>query len=104
ETMSNGFYTISSFCAPSGRIGPRSLFTGTESSRLPKQSKLNLCLAAPLFVTLATAGLLAQTPAASVSIGTVKSISGNSIVLSTDASDTVNVTVQDGARLLRIAP
>ena len=34
----------------------------------------------------------------------MKSISGNSIVLSTDASDTVNVTVQDGARLLRIAP
>ncbi len=39
-----------------------------------------------------------------VALGTVKSISGNAIILATDAGDTVNVTVADNARLLRIAP
>ena len=69
-----------------------------------KKSKLKLCLV--LFATLALAQVVfAQGNAAgSVSIGTVKSISGNSIVLTSDASDTVNVTVQESARLLRIAP
>ena len=49
-------------------------------------------------------GAFAQTQTSSVSIGTVKSISGNSIVLTTDTGDIVNITVQDGARLLRIEP
>lgn len=36
--------------------------------------------------------------------GTVKSVSGNSIVLKPDAGGDVNVTVEEGARILRVAP
>lgn len=45
----------------------------------------------------------AQTPAGR-SLGTIKTISGNSITLTTDAGATVNVTVVDSTRLLRIEP
>jgi hypothetical protein len=45
-----------------------------------------------------------QTPAAARPVGTVKSISGNIIVLSTDAGSDVSVQVQDATKLLRIAP
>lgn len=69
---------------------------------LSKKSVLNFCLA-----MLAVSALAQGKPGVAiggVAIGTVKSISGNTIVLSADSGDTVNVTVQDGARLLRIAP
>ncbi len=46
----------------------------------------------------------AQTPAAARPVGTVKSISGNIIVLSTDAGSDVSVQVQDATKLVRIAP
>ena len=42
--------------------------------------------------------------AAAKAAGTVKTISGNSITLTTDAGSEVSITVQDGARLVRIAP
>jgi len=45
----------------------------------------------------------AQTPNAARPMGTIKSISGNNIILTTDAGD-VTVRVQDGARLLRVEP
>jgi hypothetical protein len=45
----------------------------------------------------------AQTPAGR-SLGTIKTISGNAITLTTDAGATVNVTVDDSTRLLRIEP
>jgi hypothetical protein len=38
------------------------------------------------------------------SVGTVKSINGNTLVLKADSGSEVTVTVQDGARLLRLAP
>jgi co-chaperonin GroES (HSP10) len=37
-------------------------------------------------------------------VGVVKTISGNTITLATDAGSTVNIVVQDSARLVRIAP
>ncbi len=37
-------------------------------------------------------------------VGVVKAISGNTITLTTDAGSTVNIVVQDSARLVRIAP
>ena len=37
-------------------------------------------------------------------VGTIKSISGNSIVLTTDSSGDVNVVVQDTAKLVRVEP
>lgn len=37
-------------------------------------------------------------------VGTIKSISGNNIVLTTDAGGDVNVVVQDAARLVRVEP
>src|SRR5579864_2545455 len=37
-------------------------------------------------------------------VGVVKSISGNSLVLKSDAGPEITVTVADGARLLRLAP
>ena len=46
----------------------------------------------------------AQTPAAARSVGTVKSVSGNSINLTTDAGSDVTVQVLDTTKLVRIAP
>ncbi|PYT39149.1 MAG: hypothetical protein DMG45_20865 [Acidobacteria bacterium] len=46
----------------------------------------------------------AQAPAAARPVGTIKSISGNTIVLTTDAGADVIIQVQDPAKLVRIAP
>src|SRR5439155_1756745 len=46
----------------------------------------------------------AQAPAAARPVGTIKSISGNTIVLTTDAGADVIIQVQDPAQLVRIAP
>ena len=46
----------------------------------------------------------AQTPAAARPVGTIKSISGNTIILTTDAGGDVTVQVQDATKLVRIAP
>jgi hypothetical protein len=45
-----------------------------------------------------------QAAAASKAVGTVKSISGNNIVLAVEGGGDTNVVVQDGARLLQIEP
>jgi len=45
-----------------------------------------------------------QTPAAARPVGTVKSISGNTVILTTDAGGDVTVQVQDATKLVRIAP
>lgn len=47
---------------------------------------------------------LPQAAAASKAVGTVKSISGKSIVLAIEGGGDTNVVVQDGARLLQIEP
>jgi hypothetical protein len=46
----------------------------------------------------------AQAPAAAKPVGVIKSISGNTITLTTDAGTDVTVLVQDAAKLLRVAP
>src|SRR5882757_6416045 len=45
-----------------------------------------------------------QTPAAARPVGTIKSISGNAITLTTDAGSDVTVQVQDATKLVRITP
>jgi len=45
-----------------------------------------------------------QVPVAARPVGTIKSISGNTIVLSMDAGSDVTVQVQDATKLMRIAP
>ena len=45
-----------------------------------------------------------QAPAAARPVGTIKSVSGNTITLTTDTGSDVAVVVQDGAKLVRIAP
>src|SRR6202158_759024 len=45
-----------------------------------------------------------QTPATARPVGTIKSISGNAITLTTDAGSDVTVQVQDATKLVRIAP
>jgi Domain of unknown function (DUF5666) len=45
-----------------------------------------------------------QTPAAARPVGTIKSISGTAITLTTDAGSDVTVQVQDATKLVRIAP
>jgi co-chaperonin GroES (HSP10) len=67
--------------------------------------------AIPLIVALfACCGVsVAQTPTASApaparQIGTVKSVGGNSLTLTTDAGQAVVVSVADGARILQLAP
>src|SRR5467141_4613972 len=46
----------------------------------------------------------AQTPAVARPVGTVRSISGNTMILTTDAGSDVSVQVQDATKLVRIAP
>ena len=46
----------------------------------------------------------ASTPGALKPVGAVKAISGNVITLATDAGPTINVVVQNSARLVRISP
>jgi len=48
--------------------------------------------------------LSAQAPSSARPVGTVKSISGNTIILTTDTGSEVTVQVQDFAKLVRIAP
>jgi hypothetical protein len=46
----------------------------------------------------------AVTPKAAAPVGTIKSISGNSLVLSSDAGDEVNVELRGSTKIVRIAP
>jgi hypothetical protein len=45
-----------------------------------------------------------QAPAAAKPVGTIKTISGNTITLTTDAGNDVTVMVQDTTKLVRVAP
>src|SRR5258706_4527875 len=45
-----------------------------------------------------------QAPAAAELVGTVKAISGNTVILTTDGGGDVTVQVQDATKLVRIAP
>jgi co-chaperonin GroES (HSP10) len=68
---------------------------------------LALTCLGPAALTSATSNEAQQTASASSTakpVGVVKAISGNTITLATDAGSTINVVVQDSARLVRIAP
>jgi hypothetical protein len=72
---------------------------------------LLLCLMCGLAPQCTAAQLSAQEPApssaqtaAARSVGTVKAISGKSLTLTTDAGSDISVSLQDGARLLRVEP
>src|ERR1700679_1120742 len=76
-------------------------------SRMFRVWVLGTGLALPITgVVLEGAVALAQapTPAATRQFGTVKTISGTSITLTTDAGQQVAVSVADAARILQIAP
>jgi hypothetical protein len=60
--------------------------------------------ARPLPVQAAPTPQSAQTPAAARPVGTIKSISGNTITLTTGEGSDVTVQVQDTTKLVRIAP
>jgi len=54
--------------------------------------------------TPATAAPQTNSGAIAKTVGVVKSISGNTLVLKSDAGPEITITVADGARLLRLAP
>ena len=55
-------------------------------------------------VTTCLSAARAQVPNAARPMGTIKSVSGNNIVLTTDAGSDVNVVVGDAAKLVRVEP
>ncbi len=70
-------------------------------------SRTAKALAAVCIVTILGLGgpaLAQQAPASSRVLGTVASVSGNSISVTTDAGSTVSVTVPDGANIVRVPP
>ena len=71
-----------------------------------KQSLLQpACIAVIAFVALLAGFARAQdAPKPTTFLGTVQSLNGNSLTVKNDAGATMQVTVQDGARLLRIEP
>jgi len=67
--------------------------------------KTAVCAAAGVTVLAIPEGALgAQAANAARPVGTIKSISGNNILLTTDSGGDVTVVVQDGARLVRVEP
>src|ERR1700722_2479632 len=65
---------------------------------------LGFCVSVGAHATSTAASASPQAAATSKAVGTVKSISGNSIVLAAESGADTNVVVQDGARLLQIEP
>jgi hypothetical protein len=79
----------------------------------PKHTRKTILRLAAICVSLAAtsrparaqaAPPAAQTPAAAKPVGTIKTISGNTITLTTDAGSDVTILVQDATKLLRVAP
>lgn len=71
-----------------------------------RKSKIGGCLVLAVLITAASLAADAQQSAAPGvrKVGTVKSISGNTVVLKVDNGPDVNVSVQDSTRILRLAP
>lgn len=53
---------------------------------------------------LSAQGSAPQAPNAARPVGTIKSVSGNNVILTTDAGGDVTVVVQDAAKLVRVEP
>ena len=63
-----------------------------------------LALATPLLAQESAGAPQSNAGAVAKNVGVVKSISGNTLVLKSDAGPEITITVADGARLLRLAP
>ncbi len=63
-----------------------------------------IALAAPLLAQESAGAPQSNAGAVAKNVGVVKSISGNTLVLKSDAGPEITITVADGARLLRMAP
>src|SRR6478609_9372247 len=63
-----------------------------------------LALATPLPAQESTGAPQSNAGTAAKNVGVVKSISGSTLVLKSDAGPEITITVADGARLLRLAP
>jgi len=74
-----------------------------KMSRTVKASAVAAALSF-ISVVLSGVGVLAQAPAANRVIGTVASVSGNSVSVKTDAGSVVSVAVPDTARVLEVPP
>jgi hypothetical protein len=61
-------------------------------------------LATPLLAQESAGAPQSNAGAVAKNVGVVKSISGNTLVLKSDAGPEITITVADGARLLRLAP
>ena len=72
----------------------------------PKRILLRAALfvAAGAMMTAFLSAARAQAPNSARPMGTIKSVSGNNIVLTTDAGSDVSVVVQDSAKLVRVEP
>jgi Domain of unknown function (DUF5666) len=82
--------------------------TGNMSQRKRSQGKRIRSGILPrlfcLVLAVSTSSLAAQAPGAVKAVGTVKTVSGNTITLAAEGGSEITVMVQDGARLLRIEP
>src|ERR1700719_297443 len=83
--------------------------TGMVTHRKGDVARLLVCLICGLALQCTAGQLSAQEsvpsaaqPAATRSVGTVKTIAGKSIALTTDAGSDITILLQDGARLLRV--
>ena len=74
---------------------------GTKPHFLPQVVSLVLIAIAAL---LANPGLAQDAPKPTTFLGTVQTLNGNALTVKNDAGATMQVTVQDGAKLLRIEP
>lgn len=63
-----------------------------------------LALATPLLAQESAGAPQSNASGVAKNVGVVKSISGNTLVLKSDAGPEITITVADGARLLRMAP
>jgi len=89
-----------------------SLKTNMRKNESPLKRAVRAALAVAMMVTVASLGAaIAQdnqqagaAPQRVSKTGTLKSMDGQKLVLKADAGPDVNVTVQDGARVLRLAP
>ena len=98
---------------PNGSAAPN-LLPGGSGSKIfrPNVGALTACVlgmtlllpASQVFFCLDATAQTAAAATAARQIGTVKSISGNALTLTTDAGQSYSITVLDGAKILQLAP
>ena len=83
-------------------LGAFECFSGLRLS-ICRRGSCQPCCWRPCWQQLSITPAAAQAPGGR-SLGTIKTIAGNTITLTTDAGATITVTLQDSTRLLRIEP